>query len=329
MKEGRTMKPLIFVDRRLPHDVLQYLEEHCTVKTWGKDEERNPEQLLHYLQDVDGFFNSSSVKIDNKLLDAAPNLKVVSTMSVGYNHFDIEQLKQRNIIGTHTPYVLDDTVADLVMGLMLSTARRIAQLDTYIKEGNWKGNEGKKLFGIDVHHRKLGIIGMGRIGEVIAKRASLGFDMDVMYYNRSRKIEVEEKFDLSYVSMDHLLEQCDFIVIMLPLTDESRNMIGKEQFARMKNDAIFINASRGGTVIEQDLIDALQQGQIRGAGLDVFAQEPLPSNHPFLKLSNVVLTPHIGSATEATRHDMAKLAARNLVHALQGKEDANIIKELL
>lgn len=323
------MKPLVFVDRRLPLEVLQYIEEHCTVKTWGKDEERNPEQLRHYLQDVVGFFNSSSVPIDSKLLDCAPNLKVVSTMSVGYNHFDLDAMKRRNIIGTHTPYVLDDTVADLVIGLMLSTARRIAELDTYIKAGNWKGNEGKKLFGVDVHHQKLGIIGMGRIGEVIAKRAALGFDMDVMYYNRSRKPEVEAQYGVSYVSMQHLLEQADFVVLMLPLTAESRNIIGQEQFASMKKDAIFINTSRGGTVVEQHLIEALQQGIIGGAGLDVFEQEPLPSDHPFLTLSNVVLTPHIGSATEATRYNMAKIAAQNLVHALQGNDKAYVVKELL
>lgn len=322
------MKPVVFVDRRLPVEVQAYLETYCSVKSWKPDEQRTHEQLLRYLKDVDGFFTSGNAEINDHLIDAAPKLKVVSTMSVGYNHFDIDAMKRRNIIGTHTPYALDDTVADLVMALMLATGRRIAELDAYIKAGNWKGNEGRKLFGFDVHHRKLGIIGMGRIGEVVAKRAKLGFEMDIMYYNRSRKPDIEKKYDAQYASLEQVLKQCDYIVLLTPLTEESKHMIGKEQFSWMKKDAIFINASRGGTIVERDLIEALQQGLIRGAGLDVFEQEPLPKDHPLLMLSNVVLSPHIGSATNETREDMAKLAATNLVNALHGQGEAFIVKEL-
>lgn len=322
------MKPLVFVDRRLPEDVKHYLEQHCTIITWKPDEARSEQALLHYLSEAEGYFTSGSMKINDAMLDAAPKLKVVSSMSVGYNHFDLAAMKARHIIGTHTPYILDDTVADLVFGLMLSCSRRIAELDRYIRNGQWQGNEGRKLFGLDVHHRKLGIIGMGRIGEAVAKRALYGFDMKVSYYARSRKPELEQRMDVSYESLDQLLASSDFIVLLTPLTPATKGLIGAEQFSRMQQHAIFINASRGATVDEQALIEALQTGKIAGAGLDVFMQEPLPLDHPFMKLDQVVMTPHIGSATDATRQQMAMLAARNLVNALQGSEDVHIVPEL-
>jgi gluconate 2-dehydrogenase len=248
-------------------------------------------------------------------------------MSVGYNHYDIEAMKAHHIIGTHTPYILDDTVADLVIGLMLSCARRITELDRYIRNGNWQGNEGRKLFGLDVHHRKLGIIGMGRIGEVVAKRA-FGFDMDVSYYARSRKLELEQKMNVTYESLDELLATSDFVVLLTPLTPATKGLIGAKQFSQMSQHAIFINASRGATIDEQALIEALQNNTIAGAGLDVFMEEPLPHNHPFMKLEQVVMTPHIGSATEATRQQMANLAVRNLINGLQGSGELHIVPEL-
>jgi len=322
------MKPLIFVDRRLPLDVQLYLEEHCSVLTWKPEEKRDETRLQAYLTDVEGYFTSGAMKVTEELLEAAPKLKVISTMSVGYNHFDIEAMRVRGIIGTHTPYVLDDSVADLIIGLMLSTARRITELDRYIRQGQWKGNEGRKLFGLDVHHRKLGIIGMGRIGETVAKRAKLGFDMEVSYYNRSRKQNLEHNLGIEYKSLEQLLQESDFVVLLTPLTPETKGLIGVKQFSMMKQSAIFINASRGATVDEQALIDALRNNRIAGAGLDVFMEEPLPEEHPFLELDQVVMTPHIGSATEATRDQMAMLAARNLVHALLGSGKAHIVPEL-
>ncbi|MEK4251992.1 2-hydroxyacid dehydrogenase [Paenibacillus sp. FSL W7-1287] len=322
------MKPLIFVDRRLPEDVKSYLEEHCSVLSWKPDEKRDETRLQAYLTDVEGYFTSGAMKVTEELLTSAPKLKVISTMSVGYNHFDIPAMRARGVIGTHTPYVLDDTVADLIVGLILSTARRITELDRFIRQGQWKGNEGRKLFGLDVHHRKLGIIGMGRIGEVVTKRAKFGFDMEVSYYNRSRKPALEQELGIEYKSMEQLLRDSDFIVLLTPLTPETKGLIGAEQFSMMKQSAIFINASRGATVDEQALIHALQSHTIAGAGLDVFMQEPLPAQHPLLDMDQVVMTPHIGSATEATRDQMAMLAARNLVHALLGTGEAHIVPEL-
>jgi len=322
------MKPLIFVDRRLPSNVQYYLEEHCRVLTWKPDEQREETKLKEYLAEAEGYFTSGAMKVSDELLNAAPKLKVISTMSVGYNHFDIAAMRSRGIIGTHTPYVLDDTVADLIMGLMLTSARRISELDRLIRNKQWKGNEGRKLFGLDVHHRKLGIIGMGRIGEVVAKRAKYGFDMDISYYNRSRKPQLEEQLGLTYKSLEQLLADSDFVLLLTPLTPETKGLIGAKQFSLMKQSAIFINASRGATIDEQALVEALQNGQIAGAGLDVFMKEPLPLEHPFMEMEQVVMTPHIGSATEATRDDMAMLAARNLVHALLDLGEAHIVPEL-
>ena len=322
------MKPLVFVDRRLPNKAQRYLEEHCEILTWRPDETRNEAALRGYLSNVEGYLTSGSMKVNEQLLAAAPKLKVISSMSVGYNHYDLEAMKARNIIGTHTPYVLDDSVADLVMGLMLSCSRRIAELDRYIRNGNWRGNEGRKLFGLDVHHRKLGIIGMGRIGEAVAKRARYGFDMEVSYYTRTRKTEVEQRLGVTYQQLEELLATSDFVVLLTPLTPATKGLIGAKQFSLMQQHAIFINASRGATIDEEALIAALQNRVIAGAGLDVILEEPLPQDHPFLKLEQVVMTPHIASATEATREEMALLAVRNLVNGLLGSDDIHIVPEL-
>ena len=322
------MKPLVFVDRRLPNKAQRYLEEHCEILTWRPDETRNEAALRGYLSNVEGYLTSGSMKVNEQLLESAPKLKVISSMSVGYNHYDLEAMKARNIIGTHTPYVLDDSVADLVIGLMLSCSRRIAELDRYIRNGNWRGNEGRKLFGLDVHHRKLGIIGMGRIGEAVAKRARYGFDMEVSYYTRTRKTEVEQRLGVTYQQLEELLATSDFVVLLTPLTPATKGLIGAKEFSLMQQHAIFINASRGATIDEEALIAALQNRVIAGAGLDVFLEEPLPQDHPFLKLEQVVMTPHIASATEATREEMALLAVRNLVNGLLGSDDIHIVPEL-
>ena len=312
------MKPIVFIDRRLSAEIMDYLEQHCTVKTYKPEESRSREKLLEYIVDCEGLFTSGGYRIDEELLQVAPKLRVVSTMSVGYNHFDVAAMQKRKVIGTHTPYVLDDTVADLAVGLMLSVGRRIAELDRLIRDGKWNGNEGRALFGFDVHHKTIGIVGAGRIGEAILQRTVLGFNMKALYYSRTEKTHLHEKFGARYCSLEHLLAQSDYVVLMVPLTPDTKGLIGKEQLAMMKRDAILINASRGAIVNEQDLVEALEQGIIRGAGLDVFEQEPIPKNHALLQLPQVVMTPHIGSATKETREKMAMLAAQNLVNALLG-----------
>ncbi|WP_168121107.1 D-glycerate dehydrogenase [Paenibacillus sp. HB172176] len=320
------MKPKIFVDRSLPAYVEQFLSESCLIDKWEEQDTIPRDELHRRLADAQGYITAGR-RIDEELLQAAPNLKVVSTISVGYNHFDIEAMKRYGVIGTHTPSVLDETVADLVFSLMLGVSRRVAELDRYVRDGNWKRGDGANLFGMDVHHATLGIIGMGRIGEAVARRARFGFEMEVQYYNRSRKPEAEAKYDAVYRDLDLLLATSDFVVMLTPLSEQTKGMIGKREFALMKRDAFFINASRGATIDEAALIEALQNGGIRGAGLDVFEKEPVSTDNALLRLPNALLLPHIGSATTKTRNDMAMLAAQNLVNVLDGKQPPHLIAE--
>ncbi|MCA0754322.1 D-glycerate dehydrogenase [Paenibacillus sp. N4] len=323
------MKPFVFVDRQIPPEALALLAEYCEVEVWDHQQGSIPKDLLREkLLKAVGLMTGGRW-INEELLSQAPRLKAVSTISVGYNHFDLEAMKRRGVIGTHTPQVLDDTVADLTFALILSAARRVAELDRYVKEGHWKSGDGVKLFGKDVHHAKLGIVGMGRIGEAVARRAKFGFEMDVVYYNRTRKPEVETAMGVQYAPLNELLAVSDFVVLLTPLTPETTKLIGRQELALMKPDAVFINVSRGQTVDEEALIEALQNGTIGAAGLDVFEKEPLEQGHPFMNMSNVVTLPHIGSATTQTRNDMALLAARNMVEALTGETlPKHIVKEL-
>lgn len=319
-------KPKVLIAKKIPSYVEEYIGKYCDYEKYYP-EENDGISLLEKLRDKEGFLQSG-IKIDDELLNSAPNLKVVSNISVGYNNFDADAMKRRNVIGTHTPGVLNDTVADLIFALILSAARKVPQLDSYVKSGNWDIMDHPSVFGKDVHHATLGIIGMGRIGQDVAKRARYGFDMDVLYYNRTRKYNVEENLGVKYAEFDEVLSNSDFILIMTPLNDETYHLIDEPQFNLMKNDAIFINASRGATVNEKALIKALTDGQILAAGLDVYEQEPVDKDNPLLNLSNVVLLPHIGSATEKTRSDMAMLAAENMVKVLLGEMPPNIVPEL-
>ncbi|TYA15121.1 D-glycerate dehydrogenase [Paenibacillus faecis] len=321
------MKPTIFVTRPVPEEAEAYLREHCLVDKWEGDGPVPRDRLLERLGNAEGLLTSGG-KIDAELLDHAPRLRAVSNISVGYNNFDLAAMKARGIIGTNTPEVLNDTVADLIMGLILSAARRIPELDRYVKEGRWQRSDDEILFGLDVHHKKLGIVGMGGIGEAVARRGKFGFGMSVLYHNRHRKPEAEAALDASYLTLPELMREADFIVLMTPLTPETKGLIGAAEFALMKETAIFINASRGATVDESALVEALKSGQIYGAGLDVFEHEPVASDHPLLTMPNVVTLPHIGSATEHTRNQMAMIAAQNLVLALKGHTPPNVVREL-
>ncbi|GAB7386991.1 bifunctional glyoxylate/hydroxypyruvate reductase B [Bacillaceae bacterium] len=321
------MKPRVYIARPIPAEVEAFVAEHCDCRKWEGNGPVPRDVLLRELADVEGLLTAGS-KIDRELLAHAPKLKVVSNISVGYDNFDIEAMRERNVLGTHTPNVLDETVADLVFGLILATARRIPELDRYVKEKRWKKGDNRHLFGVDVHHATLGIIGMGRIGEAVARRGKFGFQMDVLYYNRRRKPQAEERLGVKYAPLEDLLRRADFVVLLTPLTPETVHMIGRNEFRLMKESAIFINASRGKTVDEAALIEALREGWIRGAGLDVYEVEPVNHDNPLLELANVVTLPHIGSATAKTRFGMAMLAAENLVKALQGEQPPHLVPEL-
>jgi len=314
------MKPKIYSTIPLPEKVEKYLTEHCELHQWKGNQSIPRDILLKELNDIAGLYTSGG-KIDEELLQHAPQLKVVSNVSVGYNNFDLETMKRHNVMGTNTPYVLDETVADLTLALILSLARRIPELDRFVKNGKWEPTSAdEEYFGIDVHNTKLGIIGMGRIGKSIARRAKFGFNMEVLYHNRNRKLDVEEEYGVEYTDLKSLLQQSDYVVLLTPLTPETYHFIGEKEFKLMKRSAFFINVSRGQTVDEEALIVALQNNEIKGAGLDVFTKEPVERENPLLKMENVVLTPHIGSATSRTREDMAMRAAQNLVAAVTGKE---------
>lgn len=321
-------RPKVLIANKFPAEASEYISRFCDCEVWDGGGMMPRELLLGKLSDIEGLL-LSDFSIDEELLKAAPKLRVVSNVSVGYNNFDISAMKKCRVIGTNTPGVLNDTMADIVFGLMLSTARRIAELDRFMREGLWnKGGDDEGLFGLDVHHSTLGIIGMGRIGETVARRARYGFDMEVCYYNRSRKPEVEEQLSIRYAELEQLLRTSDFIVLLTPLKNDTYHMIDHKEFDMMKRTAIFINASRGQNINEKALIEALKQGKIYGAGLDVFESEPIEEGNPLLELPNVVMTPHIGTATYKTWTSMAILAAENLVKALQGEIPPNIVPEL-
>ncbi|MNX85467.1 Glyoxylate/hydroxypyruvate reductase B [compost metagenome] len=267
----------------------------------------------------------ASLKLDAELLDLAPDLQAIASVSVGVDNYDIDYLTERRILLSNTPDVLTETTADTGFALILATARRVVELANLVRAGQWHRNIGPAHFGSDVHGKTLGIIGMGRIGEALAQRGHFGFGMPVIYHSQSPKPAVEQRFNARYRSLPELLQQADFVCLTLPLTAETQGLIGEEQFAQMRPETIFINISRGKVVDEAALIEALRTGRIRAAGLDVFDREPLNQDSPLLQLNNVVATPHIGSATHETREAMARCAVDNLLAALAGERPANLV----
>lgn len=254
-------------------------------------------------------------------------MKIVSNVSVGHNNLDLAEMTKHKVMATNTPNVLNDTVADLALSLILATSRRIPEMDQYVKTGKWQGDLPAELYGWDVHHKTLGIIGLGRIGEEIVHRAHHGFHMDILYHTRSQKKDAEEKYDAVHCSLDELLQKSDFVILMVPLTPSTKGMIGKREFDLMKESGIFINMSRGQIVVEEDLIAALKKQQIRGAGLDVFDPEPIAKDHPLVHMDNVVATPHIGSSTYATELKMSRLAVKNLLTGLRGEKPNDLLND--
>ncbi|SDG88987.1 gluconate 2-dehydrogenase [Paraburkholderia steynii] len=315
------MKRKIVAYKPLPDDVLSYLQQHAEVV---QADAAQHDAFVAALKDADGAIGAS-VKITPSMLDGAAKLKALSTISVGYDNFDVPDLTKRGIVLAHTPDVLTESTADTVFSLILASARRVVELADWVKAGEWKASIGPELYGVDVQGKTLGIVGLGRIGGAVARRAALGFNMKVLYTNRSANAEAEQRYGARRVELDELLATSDFVCLQVPLTPETHHMIGANELRKMKRSAILINASRGQTVDENALIEALQTGTIHGAGLDVFDKEPVDPNSPLLKLKNVVALPHIGSATHETRHAMARCAAENLVSALDGTLKINIV----
>lgn len=311
----------MLVFRPLPEDQLARLQaaHHVTVA----DPRKEPEAFAAALPGAHGLIGASHT-VDAALLDAAPQLQVISSISVGVDNYALAELHRRGIVLCHTPDVLTETVADTVFAILMATQRRVVELSTMVREGRWTKNIGDELFGTDVHGKTLGILGFGRIGQAVARRAALGFGMPVLYHAR-RPVDLaaqapELQGRATHTPLDDLLARSDIVLAMLPLTDATRGMIDAAFFARMKPGAAFINGGRGATVNEEALLHALDHGTLRAAGLDVFAKEPLPADSPLRTHPRVTPLPHIGSATHETRHAMAELATTNLLQVLAGEK---------
>lgn len=312
----------VLVFRELPDDQLARLEAVHDVTVANPKLPAQRDAFHAALAQAQGLIGSS-YPVDAALLDAAPKLEAISSVSVGVDNYALAALHARGIVLCHTPGVLDETVADTVFALLMATARRLVEMSNLVREGRWTQNVGEDLFGVDVHGKTLGLLGFGRIGQAIARRAALGFGMPVLYHAR-RPVDLaaqapELQGRAVHTPLPELLARADFVVAMLPLADATRGMVDADVFGAMKPGAVFINGGRGATVDEAALLAALDGGRLRAAGLDVFAREPLPASSPLRTHPRVTPLPHIGSATQETRHAMAELATTNLLQALAGE----------
>lgn len=319
------MRKKILIAREIFPDIADRLRQHFDVSFNSEDHIYAPEELAAALQDCDGLFSTLTERVDATLLAACPRLKAVCNMAVGYNNIDLPAATTAGVIVTNTPDVLNETTADMGWALMMAAARRITESEQWLRDGKWTRWRFDGFCGADIHGATLGIIGMGRIGQAIARR-SIGFNMRVIYHNRSRLApELEAAANNArHVGREELLRTADHIILVVPYSPALHHMIGAAELAMMKPTATLTNIARGGIVDDVALIDALKHKRIAAAGLDVFENEP--AFHPgFLDLSNVALTPHIASATTATRRAMANCAADNLIAALDGREPPNLL----
>jgi len=314
----------VVVTREVFDDVLERLRAGATVVDNPSDRPLSPEELAARAADADALVCAMTDRIDDALLARCPKLKVVANIAVGHNNIDLAACTARGVMATNTPGVLDETTADFAWALMLGAARRVTEAERYLREGRWTGWQLKQLLGVDVHHATIGIIGMGRIGQAIARRAQ-GFSMSVLYCNRSRlDAETERSLNARWVARDELLAAADFVVLMVPYSPATHHLIGAAELARMKPTAVLVNTARGGVVDDRALVEALQRRTIAAAGIDVFEGEPA-FDRDFLALDNVVLAPHIASSSAATRRGMAMLAARNALCVLSGERPPNLL----
>lgn len=325
----RRMKPQIFVTRQLPGNALAKLNKYYTVKVWPAWTPPPYDTILAEARRSVALLTLLTDRIDCNLISSARSLRIISQYAVGYDNIDVECATKHGVYVTNTPGVLADATADLTWALILAVSRRIVEADKAVRSGEWyktgTGWHPMYMLGMEVTGKTLGIIGLGRIGREVARRAK-GFKMKVLYYKRRRLAPEEEKeLGVEYRSLEDLLKESDIVTIHVPLTEETRGLIGERELRMMKDTAILVNTSRGPVVDEEALIKALTKGWIAGAGLDVFNQEPLPPDHPLTKLDNVVLAPHIGSATWETRTRMAEKAVENLIAFAEGRVPPDLV----
>ena len=310
----------IVVSRKIPQKFIKQLEDIGEVEVWDASLTPMPrEKFLTALKDATACFVTLSETMDEEVIEAAPNLKVIANMAVGYDNIDVDLMHSKGIVVTNTPSVLTETTAELGFTLMLAVARRVVEAETYVQNGEWQ-SWGPYLFaGKDLYHANVGIYGMGDIGKAFARRLK-GFNTNIMYHNRTRHKDDEEALGALYVSFETLLKESDFVICTVPLTPETRDKFDDNAFKMMKNDAIFINIGRGAVVDEEALVKALQNGEIKACGLDVLREEPIDMNHPLLSMDNATILPHIGSASVITRDRMIQLCIDNIKLVLSENE---------
>ncbi|MFW9847431.1 MAG: glyoxylate reductase [Candidatus Thorarchaeota archaeon] len=320
-----SLRERVFVTRLIPDEGLIQIKETFETSVWEKEAPPSKAEIISKAADCTGIATLLSDPIDAELMDALPELKVIAQYAVGYDNIDVEAATERGIMVTNTPGILTETTADLTWALILATARRVPEADRYIRNGRWSVAWGPRmLLGRDVYGATLGIVGAGRIGTAVAKRAA-GFSMKILYYSRSSNEEMEARLGGERTDLITLLRESDIVSIHVPLTDETRNMIGAKELQEMKSKAILVNTARGSIVDEDALAHSLQSGGIAGAGLDVFREEPVPTDSRFIDLDNVVILPHIGSASVDTRAKMAEMCAMNLISAMKGERPPNLV----
>lgn len=318
------VKPVVYITRKSFPQALDMVSKVAEMRLWEGELVLPREILLEQVKDIDGLFCSLADKVDAEILDAAPRLRVISNYAVGYDNIDIAKATERGIVVGNTPGVLSETTADFAFALLMATARYIVKADKYTRSGLWQTVGASKLFlGQDINHSTLGIVGLGRIGAEVARRAK-GFQMQVLYHNRNRREDMEKELGLEYVAtLPELLSRSDFICLLVPLTADTRKMIGAAEFSMMKPTSILVNTSRGQVVDQKALYQALKSGQIAAAAIDVSEVEPISMDDPLLTLENIIITPHIASASKATRTKMAIMAAENLIAGLKGEMPPN------
>lgn len=311
-------KPRAFISRKIPQPAIDIIAGACDFGIWDDLMAAPRDVFLKEASQSDGVLIMPSEKINAEFLDAAPRCKVVANMAVGYDNIDVPALTARGVLATNTPDVLTETTADIAWALLMASARRLVEGQKMMEAGQWGAWHPFYMLGQDVAGATIGIVGAGRIGSAVARRAK-AFNMRVLYHNRKHSPQLEVAVNAEYRAFDDLLRESDYVVMTAPLTSETRGMFGAQQFALMKDTAIFVNVARGGVVKEAELVEALKAGRPWAAGLDVFEVEPTPKDNPLFALPNFVGTPHVGSATLKTRTAMATLAAQNLVNALTSK----------
>ncbi len=318
-------KPRIYLTRPLPESTMRLLDGVVEYRSWDREDEPVPrETLLREVVDVDGIVCVITERMDAEVIDRLRRCRVIAQVAVGYDNIDVAAATRRGILVTNTPGVLTETTADMAWAILLATARRVVEGDKFTRSGRWKSWELMGFTGQDVHGATLGIIGLGRIGASIARRAQ-GFAMRILYHNRKRAEALGNELGAHYVSLDDLLRQSDFVMISAALTSETRHLIGERELGLMKPTAVLVNVARGPILDQRALYRALVDRKIWAAGLDVFEVEPVPMDEPLLKLDNVVIPPHLGSATTTTRIKMATMAVENCLAAVSGKLPPNVV----